>query len=55
MFVNKILDVESLEYGINILSHASEHVAQSIIVVRQLLLYVQSLTSGTLPSEQQDE
>ena len=39
----KPLDPESVTYGINILDHSAEPMQQSIIVVRQLLQYVQTL------------
>ena len=38
-----LLDAESVQYGINIIDHAAEPMQQSIIVVRQLLQYVQTL------------
>ena len=38
-----LLDAESVTYGINIIDHAAEPMQQSIIVVRQLLQYVQTL------------
>ena len=38
-----LLDPESVTYGINIIDHAAEPMQQSIIVVRQLLQYVQTL------------
>lgn len=41
-----LLDAESVQYGINIIDHAAEPMQQSIIVVRQLLQYVQSLVNG---------
>lgn len=41
-----LLDPESVTYGINILDHAVEPMQQSIIVVRQLLQYVQGLVNG---------
>lgn len=40
-----LLDPESVQYGINIVDHAAEPMQQSIIVVRQLIEFVQSLTS----------
>ncbi len=39
-------DPESMQYGINIIDHAAEPMQQSIIVVRQLLQYVQGLVNG---------
>ena len=44
--LTELLDKESLEYGINIIDHAAEPMQQSIIVVRQLLQYVQGLVNG---------
>jgi len=41
-----LLDTESVQYGINIIDHAAEPMQQSIIVVRQLLQYVQGLVNG---------
>ena len=41
-----LLDAESMQYGINIIDHAAEPMQQSIIVVRQLLQYVQSLVNS---------
>ena len=37
-----MLDKESIEYGFNIIDHASEPMQQSIITVRQLLQFVQT-------------
>ena len=42
----ELLDPESVQYGINIIDHAAEPMQQSIIVVRQLLQYLQGLVSG---------
>jgi len=49
--ITELLDKESIEYGINILDHAVEPMQQSVIVVRQLLQYVQGLVSGFQQSE----
>jgi len=38
-----LLDAESFAYGINIIDHAAEPMQQSIIVVRQLLQYFQTI------------
>jgi hypothetical protein len=38
----ELLDKESVEYGINIIDHAAEPMAGSIITVRQLLQFVQN-------------
>ena len=46
-----LLDTESVQYGINIIDHAAEPMQQSIIVVRQLLQYVQTLF-GTYQQQQ---
>ena len=46
-----LLDTESVQYGINIIDHAVEPMQQSIIVVRQLLQYVQTLF-GTYQQQQ---
>ena len=45
------LDPESITYGINIIDHAAEPMQQSIIVVRQLLQYVQGLVNGFQQSQ----
>ena len=47
----ELLDPESVQYGINIIDHAAEPMQQSIIVVRQLLQYVQGLVSGFQQSQ----
>ena len=49
-----LLDAESVQYGINIIDHAAEPMQQSIIVVRQLLQYVQTLF-GTYQQQQGEE
>ena len=41
-----LLDAESVQYSINIIDHAAGPMQQSIIVVRQLLQYLQGLVSG---------
>ena len=41
-----LLDAQSVAYGINIIDHAAGPMQQSIIVVRQLLQYLQGLVSG---------
>ena len=46
-----LLDAESMQYGINIIDHAAEPMQQSIIIVRQLLQYVQSLVNGFQQSQ----
>ena len=38
-----LLDAQSVAYGINIIDHAANPMQQSIIVVRQLLQYMQTL------------
>ena len=38
-----LLDPESVTYGINIIDHAAAPMSQSIIVVRQLLQYLQQV------------
>jgi hypothetical protein len=40
--ITELLDKESVEYGINIIDHAAEPMAGSIITVRQLLQFVQN-------------
>ncbi|MBQ8988456.1 MAG: hypothetical protein IJ067_02035 [Prevotella sp.] len=46
-----LLDAQSVQYGINIIDHAAEPMQQSIIVVRQLLQYMQGLVSGFQQSQ----
>ena len=46
-----LLDPESVQYGINIIDHAAEPMQQSIIIVRQLLQYVQGLVNGFQQSQ----
>lgn len=46
-----LLDAESITYGINIIDHAAGPMQQSIIVVRQLLQYVQGLVNGFQQSQ----
>ena len=41
-----LLDSQSVAYGINIIDHAAEPMQKSLIVVRQLLQYLQGLVSG---------
>ena len=40
--ITELLDKESVEYGINIVDHAAERLAGSIVTVRQLLQFVQT-------------
>ena len=49
-----LLDPESVQYGINIVDHAAEPMQQSIIVVRQLVEFVQTLSSfmDLIPTEE---
>ena len=46
-----LLDSQSVAYGINIIDHAAAPMQQSIIVVRQLLQYLQGLVSGFQQSQ----
>ena len=46
-----LLDSQSVAYGINIIDHAAAPMQQSMIVVRQLLQYVQGLVSGFQQSQ----
>ena len=41
-----LLDTESVAYGINIIDHAAEPMAQSIIVVRQLVQFLNTLVGN---------
>ena len=40
--LTQLLDLESIQYGINIIDHAAEPMAGAIVTVRQLLLFVQT-------------
>ena len=40
--LTQLLDLESIQYGINIIDHAAEPMAGAIITVRQLLQFVQT-------------
>ncbi len=51
----ELLDAQSVAYGINIIDHAAEPMQQSIIVVRQLLQYVQGLVNGFQQGETKSE
>ena len=44
--LTELLDQESLEYGLNIIDHASEPIQGSIIVARQLLQAIQKLQAA---------
>jgi len=46
-----LLDTQSVQYGINIIDHAAEPMQQSIIVVRQLLQYMQGRTNNFIVYE----
>ena len=46
-----LLDSQSVAYGINIIDHAAAPMQQSMIVVRQLLQYLQGLVSGFQQSQ----
>ncbi len=48
-----LLDAQSVAYGINIIDHAAAPMQQSMIVVRQLLQYIQGLASGFQQQGQQ--
>ena len=48
-----LIDAQSVAYGINIIDHAVNPMQQSIIVVRQLIQYVQSLANGFQQSQSQ--
>ena len=50
--ITDMLDKESIEYMINIVDHAAEPMQQSIITVRQLMQFIQTLTS-TIKEKQQ--
>ena len=42
--ITELFDKESIEYIINIADHAAEPMQESLVVVRQLMQYIQSLT-----------
>ena len=48
-----LLDAESVTYGINIIDHAAEPMQQSIVVVRQLMQYLQTLI-GTMQQQREE-
>ena len=41
--LTELLDQESMEYGVNIIDHAIDPMKESIIVVRQLIQYIQTM------------
>ena len=51
--LNELVDKESMQYAINILDHAAEPMQESVIVVRQLMQYIQGLVSGFQQQGQQ--
>jgi len=54
--LTELLDKESVEYGINIIDHASEPLKESVIVMRQLTQALQKLQSiFYMPAEEQPE
>jgi hypothetical protein len=44
--ITDMLDKESIEYMLNIVDHSIEPMQQGLVVVRQLVQYVQGLVSG---------
>ena len=50
----EVLDQKSIEYGINIIDHAADPMQETIVVIRQLLQYFQSL-AGLYDDEQADK
>jgi hypothetical protein len=48
-----LLDAETVTYGINIIDHAAEPMQQSVIVVRQLLQYLQTII-GTMQQQPEE-
>ena len=53
--ITELLDKESVEYGINIVDHAAEPMAGSIITVRQLLQFVQTFFMQARVSQAQGQ
>ena len=51
----QLLDKESVEYAINIVDHAAEPMAGSIITVRQLLQFVQTFMMQMRVNQAQNE
>ena len=50
-----LLDKESLEYGFNIIDHAAQPMAGSIITARQLLQFMQTFIMQMRVSQAQSE
>jgi hypothetical protein len=48
-----LLDAEAVTYGINIIDHAAEPMQQSVIVVRQLMQYLQTII-GTMQQQPEE-
>lgn len=46
-----LLDTQSVAYAINIVDHAAEPMQQSMIIVRQLIQYMQGLSGGFQPTQ----
>ena len=51
--ITELLDKESVEYGINIIDHAAEPMADAIVTVRQLLQFVQTFIMQARVSQAQ--
>ena len=52
--ITELLDKESVEYGFNIIDHAAEPMAGTIITARQLLQFVQTFIMQMRVSQAQD-
>ena len=52
--ITDMLDKESIEYMLNIVDHSIEPMQQSLVVVRQLVQYVQGLVSGFQSGEDEE-
>ena len=49
-----MLDKESIEYMLNIVDHSIEPMQQGLVIVRQLVQYVQGLVSGFQSGEDEE-
>ena len=52
--ITEMLDTESIQYMINIVDHAAEPMQESLVVVRQLMQYIQTI-AGTFKNAQETQ
>jgi hypothetical protein len=52
--ITDMLDKESIEYMLNIVDHSIEPMQQGLVIVRQLVQYVQGLVSGFQSGEDEE-